>query len=66
MEFGRDRVLVVEAAAVSREHLTQILRDGEYQVTAELAATLNSVLAFVPEGPSTSRAGLYTARGVAS
>ena len=32
-------------------------------VTAELAATLKSVLAFVPEGPSTSRAGLYTARG---
>ena len=28
MEFGRDRVLVVEAAAAFREHLIQILRDG--------------------------------------
>ena len=45
MEFGPDKVLVVEGDANSREHVAKILTDAGYQVSAEFAVTLKTVLA---------------------
>ena len=49
MEFGPDKVLVVEADASLREHIAQILADAGYEVSAEFAATLKTVLASLPD-----------------
>src|SRR5215468_1750780 len=49
MEFGTDKVLVVEADANSREHVSKILTDAGYQVSAEFAVTLKTVLASMPD-----------------
>jgi len=49
MEFGTDKVLVVETDDASREHVAKILTDAGYQVSAELAVTLKMVLAFMPD-----------------
>ncbi|PYY19018.1 MAG: hypothetical protein DMG60_06045 [Acidobacteria bacterium] len=49
MEFGPDKVLVVEADASSREHVAKILTDAGYQVSAEFAVTLKTVLASMPD-----------------
>ncbi|HJZ96414.1 MAG TPA: hypothetical protein VKE70_07895, partial [Candidatus Solibacter sp.] len=49
MEFGTDKVLVVEADANSREHVAKILTDAGYQVSAEFAVTLKMVLASMPD-----------------
>jgi DNA-binding response OmpR family regulator len=49
MEFGPDKVLVVEADADLRGHVTKILTDAGYQVAAESAATLKTVLASLPD-----------------
>ena len=49
MEFGPDKVLVVEAEAGSREHVAKILIDAGYQVSAEFAVTLKTVLASIPD-----------------
>jgi DNA-binding response OmpR family regulator len=49
MEFGPDKVLVVESDDASREHVAKILTEAGYQVTAELAVTLKMVLAFLPD-----------------
>jgi len=49
MEFGPDKVLVVEGDAGLREHVAEILGNAGYQVTAELAATLKTVLASLPD-----------------
>src|SRR5215469_6705993 len=49
MEFGPDKVLVVETDDASREHIAKILTDAGYQVSAELAVTLKMVLAFMPD-----------------
>src|SRR6266498_1697704 len=49
MEFGTDKVLVVEADANSREHVAKILTDAGYQVSAEFAVALKMVLASMPD-----------------
>lgn len=49
MEFGPDKILVVEADASLREHVAKILTDGGYQVSAEFAVTLKTVLASLPD-----------------
>ena len=49
MDFGPDKVLVVEADAGSREHVAKILSDAGYQVSAEFAVTLKTVLASMPD-----------------
>ena len=49
MEFGPDKILVVEADASLRERVARILTDGGYQVSAEFAATLKAVLASLPD-----------------
>jgi len=49
MEFGPDKVLVVESDDASRKHVAEILTDAGYQVSAELAVTLKMVLAFMPD-----------------
>src|SRR5215813_4749074 len=49
MEFVTDKVLVVDAGANSREHVAKILTDAGYQVSAEFAVTLKTVLASMPD-----------------
>lgn len=49
MEFGPDKVLVVESDTESREHVAKILTDAGYQVSAEFAAILKTVLASMPD-----------------
>jgi DNA-binding response OmpR family regulator len=49
MEFGPDKVLVVEADGSLREHVAKILTEAGYQVSAEFAATLKTVLASLPD-----------------
>lgn len=49
MEFGPDKVLVVEGEASSREHVAKILVDAGYQVSSQIAATLKMVLASAPD-----------------
>lgn len=49
MEFGTDKVLVVEADANLREHVANILTEAGYQVSAEFAITLKTVLASLPD-----------------
>ena len=49
MEFGPDKVFVVEADASSREHVTKILTDAGYQVSSQIAATLKMVLSSAPD-----------------
>ena len=49
MEFGTDKVLVVEADANLREHVANILTEAGYQVSPEFAVTLKTVLASLPD-----------------
>jgi len=49
MEFGPDKVFVVEVDATAREHVTKILTDAGYQVAGQIAATLKMVLASMPD-----------------
>ncbi|HVH88502.1 MAG TPA: trypsin-like peptidase domain-containing protein [Terriglobales bacterium] len=49
MDFGTDKVLVVEADRDLREHVAKILTDAGYQVSAEFAVTLKTVLAYFPD-----------------
>lgn len=49
MEFGPDKVLVVDTNDALREHAAKLLTEAGYQVTAELAVTLKMVLAFMPD-----------------
>src|SRR5437868_13437341 len=49
MEFGPDKILVVDTNANLREHAAQILTEAGYQVSAEFAVTSNRVLAFMPD-----------------
>jgi DNA-binding response OmpR family regulator len=49
MEFGPDKVLVVETDTSLRERLAKILTDAGYQVTAEFAVVLKTVLASLPD-----------------
>jgi S1-C subfamily serine protease/CheY-like chemotaxis protein len=49
MEFGPDKVLIVEADAGSREHIAKLLTDAGYQVSAEFAVTLKTVLQSMPD-----------------
>ncbi len=49
MEPGADKVLVVEADGNLREHVAKLLADAGYQVSAEYAATLKTVLASLPD-----------------
>jgi DNA-binding response OmpR family regulator/S1-C subfamily serine protease len=49
MEFESDKVLVVEADGNLREHIAKLLTDAGYQVSAEPAATLKTVLASLPD-----------------
>ena len=49
MEFGPDKVLVVEGEAGSREHVAKILTEAGYQVSSQIAATLKMVLASAPD-----------------
>jgi DNA-binding response OmpR family regulator len=49
MEFGPEKILIVETDTNLREHLAKILTDAGYQVTAEFAVMLKSVLASLPD-----------------
>lgn len=49
MEFGPDKVLVIESDDALREHVAKILTEAGYQVSAELAANLKMVLASLPD-----------------
>jgi DNA-binding response OmpR family regulator len=49
MEFGADRLLVVEAEGDLREHVANLLTNAGYKVSAEPAATLKTVLASLPD-----------------
>src|SRR5579859_5512467 len=49
MDFGVDKVLVVDADAGIREHAAKILTDAGYQVSAEFAVALKTVLTFMPD-----------------
>ena len=49
MEFGPDKVLVVDPDAGLREHVARILTDAGYQVVSEFAATFKTVLASLPD-----------------
>lgn len=49
MEFAPDKVLVVEADTNLREHIAKLLTDAGYQVSAEFAVALKTVLASLPE-----------------
>src|ERR1700756_4503966 len=49
MEFGPDKVLIVESDSESREHLAKVLTNAGYQVSAEFAAMLKTVLASMPD-----------------
>lgn len=49
MEPTPDKVLVVEPEAELRERIAKLLTDAGYQVTAEFAVTLKTVLASLPD-----------------
>lgn len=49
MDFGPDKVTVVEADASLRDHVANILTGAGYQVSAEPAATLKTILEFMPD-----------------
>jgi S1-C subfamily serine protease/CheY-like chemotaxis protein len=49
MEFGPDKVLVVETDDSLREHTAKILSDAGYQVSAEYAVALKTVLESMPD-----------------
>lgn len=49
MEFGPDKVLVVEADASLCEHVSKILTEAGYQVSTQLAATLKTVQELMPD-----------------
>jgi len=49
VEFAPGRVTVLEGDASLRNHLARILSDGGYVVSAESAATLKTVLEFMPD-----------------
>ena len=49
MEFGPDKVLVVEGDASSRERVAKILTEAGYQVSSQIAATLKMVLTSAPD-----------------
>ena len=49
MEFGPDKIMVVDTDAAVREHAEGILTEAGYQVSAEFAATLKTVLATMPD-----------------
>jgi S1-C subfamily serine protease/FixJ family two-component response regulator len=49
MDFGPDKVTVVEADASLRDHVAEILTDAGYKVSAEPAATLKTILEFMPD-----------------
>jgi DNA-binding response OmpR family regulator/S1-C subfamily serine protease len=49
MEFGPDKVLVVDAETNEREHITKILTDAGYEVSSEFMVGLKNVLAFMPD-----------------
>ena len=49
MDFGPDKVTVVEADSRLREHVAKILTDAGYKVSAEPAATLKTILEFMPD-----------------
>jgi DNA-binding response OmpR family regulator len=44
MEFGPDRVLVVEDDGNLREHVAKLLNEAGHQVSAESSATFKTVL----------------------
>ena len=49
MEFGPEKVTVLEADTSLRDHLAKILADAGYQVSAQSAATLKTVLESMPD-----------------
>lgn len=49
MEFGPDKVMIVEADLGLREHLASILVNAGFQVSPEPAATLKTVLESMPD-----------------
>jgi DNA-binding response OmpR family regulator len=49
MEFGADKILVVEADTQQREHIAEILSEAGYQVFPQSAATLRTVLEIMPD-----------------
>jgi DNA-binding response OmpR family regulator/S1-C subfamily serine protease len=49
MEFGPDRVLVVEDDGNLREHVAKLLNEAGYQVSAESSATFKTVLESSPD-----------------
>ena len=49
MEFGPDKVLVVETDDSLRERTAKILTDAGYQVSAEYVVALKNVLALMPD-----------------
>ena len=49
MEFGPDNVLVVDTDSNVRERTAKILTDAGYQVSAEFAVTLKTVLGSMPD-----------------
>ena len=49
MEFGPEKVTVLEADTGLRDHLAKILADAGYQVSAQSAATLKTVLESMPD-----------------
>jgi S1-C subfamily serine protease/CheY-like chemotaxis protein len=49
MEFGPDKVLVVDTDSNVRERTAKILTDAGYQVSAEFAVTLKTVLGSMPD-----------------
>lgn len=49
MEFGPDKVLVVDAETNEREHITKILTDAGYEVSSEFMVGLKNVLAYMPD-----------------
>jgi DNA-binding response OmpR family regulator len=49
MDFGPDKVTVVEADDSLRDHVAKILTDAGYNVSAEPAATLKTILDVLPD-----------------
>lgn len=49
MEFGADKILIVEADAQQRKHIAELLSEAGYQVSPQSAATLRIVLEVMPD-----------------
>jgi DNA-binding response OmpR family regulator/S1-C subfamily serine protease len=49
MEFGPDKILVVEAGAQQREHIAELLTEAGYQVSSHSAGALRTVLEVMPD-----------------